>query len=436
MWVSYRVVVQGDDPWFAQWASTYSMWDWVGYRWLSWSSRVVPEMALWFFAPRPIIWWVVATSLCFLIQVFFLYRYFVVSQVALSVDSKGLAFSVASVAPWLMAVTVTDASVFYLTGSINYFWMGAVFLVAYYSPFFAMLNRRLPKQWIYSALSLVAAAIVGISHEQFGMCLVLLSGTALVHYLWTVRKRLAWSGQLGYLLGHFVVATVAFAAAMRAPGNGLRFQAELGARLPDMLTVPFVVRVESDLRWFLDRFINQSGLLLILIWVVLGWLLWRQRRVFAVLTLGAAALLSVLNLLPLNVSGFAVLSRSHFAALGNFHALWGYRGSLASWATVIVWSLLLGLTVVAVALAYPGEPRRAIISVVLLLCSYLALAAIWVSPVTYASGYRVVYVSSLLMVLLLGLLVTKVLERGAGISPDEARQVVGDGSDSSRTATH
>lgn len=380
---------------------------------------MAPEVSLWLLTPNSMAWWVGATSVLYLVQVFYLYRYFL-ATIGNQAGSRIIGLVLASAAPWLIAGTTAEVAIFYLTGSINYFWMGVLFLAALYTPFYVTLVGNPPAAG-YVWVSLGCSLIVAVSHEQFGMELVLLSGLALMHRWWQERRDRVWRGPLGVLAAQFALSASVFALAMLSPGNSKRFAYEMAKWIPDLYTVPWWVRGESGLRWFLDRFINHSGLTLIVVWLLVAYLVWAGRKWVAIALMVAAGMLSALSLMPLDVAGFQLLAGGGFAAWGDFHATWGFHGGLKSWVAVLFWVVLLGLTVVGTWNAFPANSGKAMVAVALLAGSFIGLAALLISPVMYASKFRLGYASSLILTVLIVMLVSEALgRRRSGVDVSES----------------
>ena len=207
-----------------------------------------------------------------------------------------------------------------------------------------------------------------------------------------------------------VLLSIGVLCVVRASGNVLRIQQEINNWLPDMLTVPTAVRAESSIRWFMDIIINHTGASLSIVWCLLCIMLWRlHKKVLAIM--GFASVFLLAKTIMLDVELMMLLRKVHFGGIVNFHASWRYVGGFTQWIPVIFWLCALVLTVAAIAVVFGIRSRqKAAICITGCLLAATATAMLWVSPTMYASGYRVVHVASLLLMLVVLLLIDKLGE--------------------------
>lgn len=162
--MSLRTVFRDDDIWFAAKTVEFGLFDWIAYRWNSWSSRVFPEMALWLLAPRSASW-ALLNTVAYMVGTVYFFKFYRLIRTAKNrkVDITALTASCTFV--WLLSQGTATESVFWLTGSVNYFWVGALFLIAIYLPCAIFLQRK--TSVAQTAVSSVASITTVLSHEQF-----------------------------------------------------------------------------------------------------------------------------------------------------------------------------------------------------------------------------------------------------------------------------
>lgn len=404
--MSLRTVFRDDDIWFAAKTVEFNLFDWIVYRWNSWSSRVFPEMMLWLLAPRPYSWPLLNT-VAYMIGAVYFYKFYHLIRVAKSYRMDIAAFAASCGFVWLLSQGAATESVFWLTGSVNYFWVGVLFLIAVYLPCAVFLQRKISTAQVL--VSVTASAIAVLSHEQFGFILALIYLAVLIYCLCQKnqpKKVIVYLASATILLGTGVLCIV------RASGSVLRIQQEINNWLPDMLTVPIAIRAESSIRWFMDSLINHTGALLLIIWCLLCVILWRQRKMILAIFAGCfAGIFLLAKTIGLDVEFMLLLRELHFGGIVNFHASWRYVGGFTQWIPVLFWSCALVMTVAAIATAFDVKSRqKAAIGIMGCLLAAVATAMLWASPTMYASGYRVVYVASLLLMLVVLLLTGRLAE--------------------------
>lgn len=413
--ISLRTVFRDDDIWFAAKTVEFNLFDWIMYRWNSWSSRVFPEMMLWLLTPRPSSWPLLNT-IVYMIGIVYFYKFYCLIRATKNRRTDVAAFAASCGFVWLLSQGTATESVFWLTGSVNYFWVGVLFLIAIYLPCAVFLRRKISIAQVL--VSVIASAVTVLSHEQFGFILTLIYLVVLIYYLCQKnqpRKAIAQLALVTILLGVGVLCIV------RASGSVLRIQQEINNWLPDMLTVPIAIRAESSIRWFMDSLINHTGVLLLIIWCLLCAILWRQRkRILAVFAGCFAGVFLLAKTIGLDVEFMLLLRELHFGGIINFHASWRYVGGFTQWIPVLFWSGALVMTIAAIAAAFDVKSRqKAAMGITGCLLAAIATAMLWASPTMYASGYRVVYVASLLLMLVVLLLIDRLAELKPQLKLDE-----------------
>lgn len=397
----YRTQAWGDDLWFAQHVREYSLSGWLSYRWEVWSSRLFPESMLWILSPASRNFWIILSVLFYFFYIVILYRIFIlfINTSNTKIQYKVIAYVFICISIWLMSLTTLKDAVLWLTGSINYFWVGVLFLGALYTPLHILIRERMPHMAAVIA-SMTLTLIVGLSHEQFGLSLVVLS--TLIFFCMTIKSysdsRHIISRSTLALAMFSVAAVISLIFSLAAPGNTSRLESETASWQPDINTVPLGLRIESDIRWFFESAINNTGLLFILLSVVLVYLLYKQKRtLFASILTVFALLLFVSKLLGSNLA-FDIFKPLH--TLFQFNATWGYQGGLVSFIPLIVWGLFFVTIIYTTTLVLWHKKSILVLSLGLLVTSAGVLAALWLSPTMYVSGYRVVYASWLMTTVL------------------------------------
>lgn len=399
-----------DDLWFAQHVVNYTPLGWVAYRWGSWSSRIFPEFMLWLYAPRNMGWWVVTSMGAYLCQVILMFKYYRLLQPFDRSKLDALVLILICNFMWLLDSSVVSSSVLWLTGSINYFWMGVLFLAALYSPLYVFMKDRLPSR-VYLVLSAFMGIIVASSHEQLGIVLIEITTVTLIALVFR-RKRnekvVSDPKKLWYVIVCLALYTALYLRSILAPGNRLRAMEETAQRLPNMHTISVSLRLESDIRWFMDSIINHTGALPILILFTLAAILAMRKQKVRSIIMGLAGL--ILLAAKSVGSGLAIgdlFTRLYAYKIVDFHASWGFAGSLRSWAVVLFWIVMLLSILMNIVSVFRGHVAKQVLASTLCVSAASTIALLWFSPTMYASGVRVLYVSNLLFAIVLIMLVVE-----------------------------
>ena len=395
--VLVKTVPISDDLWFAEHTRALPILDWVIYRWETWSSRIAPEALLWIFAPENRSFWVLTSGVFYLTYVFILYKFFLLFRPGATKKQRFIAHLIICSSIWLLASTVFTEAFLWLTGSINYFWMGTLFLIGIYTPVYILVKKS-PPPLRYVITSLVATCIVSISQEQFGLSLASLNLVILCIYFTSQKGKTKAKDKNAVIL--FVAAILSIGlllASVNAPGNSIRLEDETARWQPDISNVSIQTRAESNIRWFVERLINNSGMILMGLWLLLAITLKSKYPRMAVCFALASLLVALNSFSSLKLALGSIISTRPVEYLFEFHASWGFQGSLISWLPVVFWISILGFTLVGVHLQLKNNKELRVFAVSLLILAAASLAALWLSPTMYASGYRVVYASNLMI---------------------------------------
>ena len=188
-----------------------------------------------------------------------------------------------------------------------------------------------------------------------------------------------------------------------APGNDVRFVEEISKWLPDMYSVPFLVRLESNIRWFFDAIINQTGFLLPIIWTLLAILLLKQPRKISNVVV-SIYLISV-SVISLFADKFMVIT----AFLREFYPVWGFVGDFKDWIPIVIFTVTLIITLVAMYMVAASNKAKAVVPIILATAAVGTIGAVCLSPTIYASNYRTLYVASVLLVIIIVILLDRIL---------------------------
>lgn len=370
-----------------------SVYDWVYYRYTNWSGRIFPEAFVYIFSTAPLILWKLATLLAYLATSFSLYAFYRLWRPLAHSKEKIAIIIVALGFPFLFDPGVLFHSSFWVTGSMNYFWIAPFVLIGLYPLMYFAVHNRAPSL-ILTIPALICASIGASSQEQGGAVMAAAALIITSYSLWNQRAKLKL--RTLYPLLFCTVILTAFLVQFLAPGNYVRIEAEIARWLPDLHSLSTGERIIHSLRWSLDAVINHMGLLLSGVSIALLALFIRKSqsdwldKVFIVLLCGICAVLLI--------KGFGTID-----VLYEFYPTWKpiLPNALASF-ILIPWSLLLIVVAAAPSILY-RNPRGYLISLLILACLASTLI-VTLSPTVYISGPRTLFMPSLLLFLAASLL--------------------------------
>ncbi|MDF2506650.1 MAG: hypothetical protein K0Q52_509 [Microbacterium sp.] len=384
-------VVGTDDFHFAKNIKPFdTVWEWVAHRYDTWSGRIFPEVWLYFYTTAPLNAWRLTTLLLIAVFVVTLVAYARLLRSEQSVIADAGATLLAGALLFLIEEPVLRGGFTWVTGSMNYFWLVPFAIVAFYPFAHYGVRGRLPRAWV-CVIAVPAALVAASSSEQLGAVLMVLTTVVTAERWFAARHAQSSPRPLIYLASVSLVSVLAFLVLMLAPGNAKRPVHDAENWLPDFYTTPGGERLGYTVRFVVDGLVNHTGLALPLIWALVLVLVMRAKSWdgYTIAAAGTALVgLSLTLVRPLE-SG---------AVFFNLHAVWkGVPMEPVPVLTLLLWIVLLLATALAPLVALRSRLGGAI--TLLVLGGYASLGAIGLSPSMYASGPRVVFVPTIILLL-------------------------------------
>lgn len=360
--------------------------DWINYRYNNWSGRVAPDSFIYFFSQAPLILWKFVSLLLyssFITLSFLLYKLF-----SRNVSPKKDLLIAAGIVmiPFLMSSEALVDGTFWVSGSMNYFWIIPIALLALYPIVHLVTKGKLPHLAI-SLLSLVASVIAAGSQEQIGF---LLGGVTFSLCLYAVIKNRARFSRVTIVYIASLLALIAFSflVSILAPGNDLRLEAETMKWIPDFNLVSHIQKLDYSTRWILDRVFNQSSTLILIISSALATIVGLKKKKNRTDYFFFITLLIISCILALK-------GNEALQIWFNFYPTWKHEDlPVIAYLMLVPWVASLFILISAPLQIGKHLPRFWFISVLLVL-SVAAISLVTLSPTLYASGLRVVYVPSI-----------------------------------------
>lgn len=381
VWIVKRGT-SGDDVNFVTSSYEYSLIEWVKMRYLTWSGRIVSEIFIWIFAHVPIFFWKIYTLTCCILMSVYMYKYAILFG-----NKRSIPLIVVCVlSPFLMnAGAFVDGSL-WVTGAMNYLWVAVPGVIGMYyiaeEWYMEMHSVRLLKRIIVACMLFLTIS----SSEQMGAVIVTLLGLL---NGWNFYKKRT---DLYNISVFFACLLIYLAVTIFCPGVMQRRATAIENRIPDFLTVNLYFKLEYSIRWILNSLVNRMGFLLPLVWggEILLLLKKEQKRDFEwflIFTITFAEIITIF--------------KDRLPALFEFSAEWGITVfGIFSQMLVLMWLGLLFASIVALPFCFHNI-YRGIMAVLLLLASYASTAIIVFTATRYASGCRIMYNPSLIIIILI-----------------------------------
>ncbi len=392
----------GDDTNFLATAQQYDLWQYLVMRYFTWSGRFFGEFSVWIIAQFDLIVWKIINIIFYLVQSYLLYCYYLLfaqkyNQFCVKTDPVALIACL--VLPFSMDFLAIKDSVFWVTGSSYYLWPVALGLVGFYPTLRYVLTGSLGIQNKAGQITIQIICFLMmlcglVTCEQLGAIFVAF------YLLFNIYYGMKHKRVSVYLLWQFLLVVVFYLIATKAPGVGERVIAETQNYIPDFQSVALSLKLNYSIRWFFDAIINQMGILLPAIWILLCVFVFKKSKKFD--------LLDLISVLCFFLGFVVILLRNSLTGfLFDFQASWGIPAfGASSYLPMLFWAVLLIMTLIElVRVGDTGYEKLGYLFVALgIACS---IGVIVFSPTMYASGDRTKYIPSIFAILLIFMLYAK-----------------------------
>ena len=366
-----------------------TLFDWIQYRYETWSGRIFAETFVYIFSPLPLYFWKIVSLLLYALFSGYTFLYYVLFTKKRSHIKDCLMMALAMVLPLIIDTHVLMDGMLWVTGSMNYFWLAAFALVAFYPVAYIVIKKHAP-HWAVTVIGLLSAVVAASSQEQVGAVVTTLSLVFTCYVFFIVNKRKKFPV---YLSAFTLVFIVAFLFGITAPGNHERLHAETLLRIPDFYTVPLLAHIQYGYRWLIDALINHLGFLLITSWVLLLALFASKKRGNKLDKLDYA----VMTILGVSVLFVCLRGYEAVSYWFNFYPTWKANPPHRSFIVLLPWTAALLATLVAPIVLYRKNAKGPLLSL-LFGATFASTAIITLAPTVYASGLRTLYVPSIILI--------------------------------------
>lgn len=409
----------GDDAFFYHYSNTMNFFEYIKWRYLSWTGRVSSETMMYLIFNVNIWAWRVINAF---MLVFLPYSMLTLLKVVSEADIESskllyngerkkvtaLALVVIHTLCFfcylLMDINTLGYACFWITGSMNYLWSfvcGLWVLI----PLAKYVYQEERLSFGKLAYAIPCSAIATMAAEQMGAVILAFILICILH-TWIKGKRTEigiWALLFSTLLSFIIL--------FAAPGNDLRVQVAIETCMPQYSTLTFGEHAFITIQWVLSSFANENVLFMCLIWIFGILLLEKKKNPQNRRQLGICQILTGICVL----SGVcAWTGRTFFSDLGlDIEDITQKMEQVPMLDDLTVGQMLVCLWWI-VALLYTLGLLCVVSDKGILMCliyagSIACEAVLFFSPTMYSSGERVYFLSDI-MLMFIGLFLYSALK--------------------------
>lgn len=359
-----------DDDWFSREANTPDIIKWLVVRYKVWSSRTPIEFALLSLINHKQIWAIfnalfIALTVCSLSNI-------------ISKNKKDTYLS-AFVFILLIIFTIKKDyikdGILWMTGSFNYLWPFALALAGF------SLLKTLKSDGMLSYKSLLIPCMIFLS--SFSEQLIVINIILLTAIIATHKGIVKQVSVLSLAMSLLVLIYI-----LLSPGNELRMHLEVSRWNPDFVNINIIEKIMLGLNLSYDQFFSVQPVSILILYLCL-YFIYPKR------TAGKKISFCLL-LLSLALT---ILQKQLFTIL-NFNTIYRFNSSDVDGILSIARSaIIIFISVTTTFLIYFSHPQRktTLLISIFYVASYAGTVMLGLSPTIYASGQRVLMVSSMMI---------------------------------------
>lgn len=381
-----------DDSWFpTKYATFVSMYDWLYFRYHSWSGRLAIETILPLVLKANVWVWRLLNIAAFITMAMGIYFLGGAGEKQIPAKKHWLACVSIVILVFVVEKKVLEFGMFWATGSMNYLWPTACLCVALV-PYSQLLRGQAFPNAIWA---LIAVPLVYASYQEQTALILLCFVSVTVVFLYLRDRYISVPG-----IVFAAVVAINFYLLISAPGNYIRMEVEIVKFYPDFNTVSIMQKIYAGVNYtVLNHWLLDSVKPFLVISVLTCYLTYKK-------TVSRVALVCVY--FPLFYIVFCIIcSRGlggDFGQLLNLD-IYGTVESLTGTKTFDLKMLpvvLGGMTMLLIPLSwiFLFEEKETLLGIVLFyFAAVFASLIISFSPTMFASGYRVFFVPDMMMII-------------------------------------
>lgn len=394
--VKLEVKPGSDDAWYLRVSKSCGLLQFLGWRYVSWTGRLAAEAMIYLSIHCGALLYHLFSPLFILLAAYSIGRLFTAKT-----DLRLMLFALLSFG--LCNFHVLGAGIFWFTGSYNYLVPVACGLFGMIPFADAVFRGKISPHPARLALSAAALAVCSLANEQAS--LVAVSAAVFAVAAVAARKKKAPAALI--LLA--VLAIAGLAVNITAPGVPIRWHKEVAEFFPGFNTLTLGQHLKYSVNWFFNEIVTQMFAFVLALSAV-PFVFWKKYRGRDAVLLRAFGMLSVFALFAVKMIGlrpftdFAFLF-SHFTQ--QIH-MWRPTEIARLSLLFLFWTVFLLLLVYLVC----RVSEHPVFTLLCFAACFASMALLFFSPSIVASGSRVLFVGSvLLMILLTGMVKQSALLR-------------------------
>lgn len=380
-----------DDVHYLRYVNTDGYLNTLFLRYQTWSSRVVIEFFLMFFAKNFILWQLLNVIVMFGTVVL------ICKYIFKKIDARSLllVFAIYCFVP-LKIMGETG----WIATSINYHWPVFFVMIAFYPFYQRLINEKTNLYVYFLALPLL---VFGANQEQINLCFFVLTSIISI-FLWT-KKNYEYKLSLLSLISFSELIFF-----MTAPGNKLRASEEITNWFPEYKSFGLANKIDLGLSSFGKPFFFDSNILFVLFFALLFLLSYKKSSNYYLRFISSIPL--IFNFIIyfgktqqqgfLNVVGNSNTMVWNSNKLDTLFSRYGTGVSFVhpkTWIATFVIVLLILCVITSLYLIFKSK-ERAILAILLFLMGMFSRFIMGFTPTVWASGVRPYYVLYMVMAIL------------------------------------
>ncbi len=404
-------LMPGDDLIVSEMHLKYDFFDYMSYRFNTWSGRLFTDSLNFFITGELFFLWKWLCTGMIVAGSFAIYKWVTIGK-EMTQARKCLFAYLCCFGFGIINSNVLSPSVFWVSGTTSYLLPFVMGIVAFTPFIFTLKNREYKvKTWL-KIVSLVCAVLLAFSMEQITVCLIAAAGVTWI-YLFIKTKKPRW-----FLLILTAVALISTLISMSAPGEALRFAANIGT-FPLFETLELKQRLAIIAHYTMNTLINQSYLPLMFLWLATGIALFKKAdkkvlKVFAALSVTVAVIMFVRQLSPVDSNVFGMFTQN-FQMLFTFNYIDAQNISkLSQILPYVFWGISLLLIPVNIFFIW-GKSERSFYYILVYFAAIASIVLMTFTPVFYYSGARTAFLPNMLFLILLYFQMTH-MEKPGGLA--------------------
>ncbi|OZQ92339.1 DUF6056 family protein [Paenibacillus sp. VTT E-133291] len=384
---NFMSLTVGDDMYFS--TVEFPFFDWIRLRYETWSGRLFPDTLAFMLFKNHYEVWQLLNPLFIMLS-----SYAIVRIVIKDFRIRDLLISLLILG--YFSKNVLSSAFFWGTGSVNYLWPIALGLLAMIPYADKLFRDEQPFSMKHFAITVICASLASISNEQVALCMIAFS--ILLHISLILKRK----PQDIKLLIITVIMILGTCILLLAPGNHSRYVNEVATWFPGFDKLSIKDHLYIGIIWIFQKLFVDLKYLIMLLSIIVFIACYRDsnfNRKYSYKIFGVLIFIIFSNM----VLGYNTEIFYNFEAIKQynlfhsiFHIFGTDKGFLYALIPYVFWTIFTALLCVLII----KLSQQKIFIFLALSAAAFSLVVMFFSPTIYASGNRVLAVSSIILTLI------------------------------------